>query len=78
MKHRLYEIPPRHFRVLIKHLGFTTKMVNALTLRYESDCSHSRPSVCFVNGVSEHGLMKAEKRVLTAHKDFLNVYSHEV
>ena len=75
MQYRIDEIRREKFDVLLNHLGFTSRMKKSLIMRYESDCSYTRSIVSFTHNVTEHGLMKAEKKVLKAHEEFNNVYS---
>ena len=74
MKYRIWEIKQECFDVLLNHVGFNEKMKDALRDRYESNCCLSRPIVCALHRVSEHGLMKAEKKVLKAHEEIYDVY----
>lgn len=74
MQYRIYEIRREKFDVLLNNLGFTSRMKKALVMRYESNCCHTRPQVSFTYCISEQGLMKAEKKILNAHKEFSDVY----
>ena len=76
MKYRLWEVRQKEFNALLKNLGFTNKMKKALTVRYESNCQLSRPSTAMLNDITEHGLMKAEKKLLKAHEEFSEVYGN--
>ncbi|AUR81349.1 hypothetical protein NVP1072O_04 [Vibrio phage 1.072.O._10N.286.48.A12] len=70
---RTWEIRENKFNLLVKHLGFTSRMVEALKLRYH-DNHRSRSSVAGKFNLTEHGIMKAEKQLLAAHKEFSEVY----
>lgn len=74
MRYRLWEIRQTQFDVLVEHLGFTERMKEALRSRYKDECAYSRALVCDVHDVSEHGLMKAEKKILKAHEEITKVY----
>ncbi|CAH9016504.1 conserved hypothetical protein, partial [Vibrio phage 393E50-1] len=66
---RTWEIQETKFNLLVKHLGFTSRMIEALTLRYNENW-RSRSSVAGKFKLTEHGIMKAEKQLLAAHKEF--------
>ena len=74
MKYSIWEIRQECFDVLLNHLGITERMKGALRDRYNQNCAESRELVGIVNSVSPHGLMKAEKKLLKAHEEIINVY----
>lgn len=73
VKMRLWSIPEKHFNLLVKRLPMTDRMMTALTFRYHQP-HRSRSSVAGRFELSEHGIMKAEKMVIEAHKEFGEVY----
>ena len=76
MQYRIYEIRREKFDVLLSNLGFTSRMKEALVMRYESDCTYRRSVVSVRHDVSEHGLMKAEKKILKAHEEVTKAYGN--
>lgn len=74
MKYSIWEIRQECFDVLINHLGYSERMKGALRDRYNENCSFPRNVTCITNDVSEHGLMKAEKKLLKAHSEIIEVY----
>lgn len=73
MQMRTWEIQDTKFNLLLKHLSVTARMRDALTLRYRENW-RSRSSVAGKFDLTEHGIMKAEKQLLEAHREFEEVY----
>lgn len=75
MKHRIWSMQREHFDLLIKHLALTKVMKEALVCRYENEWK-TRSAVAGKFKLSVHGIMKAEKQMLEAHKDFMEHYAN--
>lgn len=78
MRYRLWEVRQEQFDALVDELGFTGRMKDALTSRYRDQCAYPRSLVCETHDVTEHGLMKAEKKILRAHEKFTEVYGGKI
>lgn len=74
MRYRLWEIRENQFKTLVENLGFTSKMKQALIKRYNEECAYPRSLTCITYDVSEHGLMKAEKKILNVHTEIVKAY----